>query len=54
MLKMQITPSKCANHAPGTLRTISHVQSGNAALYDNQGGGRSSFFVVQFLWDHPR
>jgi len=21
---------------------------------DNQGRGRSSFFVVQFLWDHPR
>jgi len=23
-------------------------------LEDNQGRGRSSFFVVQFLWDHPR
>jgi len=29
---MQIAPSKCANHAPGTLLTVSHVQSGNAAL----------------------
>jgi len=30
---MQITPSKYANHAPGTLLTVSHVQSGNAALF---------------------